>query len=115
MIVAFRKQQREHPPIHINGTAVEKEERFKFLGVHITYNLKWSTHTDSVVKNAQQRLFNFRRLKTFGLSHKTLTNVFRCTIESILVWQQHRPQPQGSPDGGAVCKTHHRGQTTCPP
>ena len=24
MIVDFRKQQREHPPIHIDGTAVEK-------------------------------------------------------------------------------------------
>ncbi|KAK6298477.1 hypothetical protein J4Q44_G00315320 [Coregonus suidteri] len=26
MIVDFRKQQRVHPPIHIDGTAVEKEE-----------------------------------------------------------------------------------------
>ena len=31
MIVDFRKQQREHPPIHIDGTAVEKLESFKFL------------------------------------------------------------------------------------
>ena len=64
----FRKQQREHPPIHIDGTAVEKVERFKFLGVHITDKLKWSTHTDSVVKKAQQYLLNLRRLKKFGLS-----------------------------------------------
>ena len=26
MIVDFRKQQRKHPPIHIDGTAVEKVE-----------------------------------------------------------------------------------------
>ena len=31
MIVDFKKQQREHPPIHIDGTAVEKVESFKFL------------------------------------------------------------------------------------
>ena len=55
MIVEFRKQQREHPPIHIEGTAVEKVDIFKFLGVHITDKLKWSTHTDSVVKKAPQR------------------------------------------------------------
>ena len=36
MIVDFRKQQRVHPPIHIDETAVEKVESFKFLGVHIT-------------------------------------------------------------------------------
>ena len=45
------------------GTAVEKVESFKFLCVHITDNLKWSTHTD-------------RRLKKFGLSTKTLTNFY---------------------------------------
>jgi hypothetical protein len=40
--VDFRKQQREHAPIHIDGTAVDR-----------TDDLKWSTHTDSVVKKAQ--------------------------------------------------------------
>ena len=67
MIVDFRKQQREHPPIHIDGTAVEKVENFRFLGIHITDKLKWSIHTDSMWKKVQQRLFNLRRLKNFGL------------------------------------------------
>jgi hypothetical protein len=79
--VDLRKRQREHPPIH--GTVVEKVERFKILNVHINDKLKWSTHTDSVVK-AQQHLFNLRRLKKCGSSPKTLTNFYRCTIESIL-------------------------------
>ena len=34
LIVDFRKQQREHPPIHIDGPAVEKVESFKFFGIH---------------------------------------------------------------------------------
>ena len=112
MIVDFKKLQREHPPIHIEGTAVEKVESCKFLGVHITDKLKWSTYTDSVGKKAQQRIFNLRRLKKFGLSPKTLTNFNRCTFESILsvcitAWYElHRPQPQGSPEGGAVCTKH---------
>uniref|UniRef100_A0A8C7KLB1 Alkylated DNA repair protein AlkB homologue 8 N-terminal domain-containing protein n=1 Tax=Oncorhynchus kisutch TaxID=8019 RepID=A0A8C7KLB1_ONCKI len=84
MIVDFRKQQREHPPIHIDGTVVERVASFKFLGIHITDKLNWSTHTDSIVKKAQQRLFNLRRLKKFVLSPKALTNFYRCTIESIL-------------------------------
>ena len=36
------------------------------------------------MKKAQQRLFNLRRLKKFGLSPKALTNFYICTIESIL-------------------------------
>ena len=55
------------------GTAVETVKRLKFLGVHIADKLKWTTHTDSVVKWAQQSLFNLRRLKKCGLSPKTLT------------------------------------------
>ncbi|MGV2376240.1 UNVERIFIED_CONTAM: DUF1891 domain-containing protein, partial [Pseudomonas aeruginosa] len=72
----FRKQQREHPPIHIEGTEEERVVSFKLLGVHITDKLNWSTHTDRVVKKAQQRLFNLRRLKKCGLSPKSLTNIF---------------------------------------
>ena len=41
------QQQREHPPIHIDGTVVERVASFKFLGIHITDKLNWSTHTDS--------------------------------------------------------------------
>ena len=85
MIVDFRKQQREHPLSTKEWSAVEKVESFMFHGVHITDKMKWSTHTVSVVKKAQQRLFNLRRLKIFGLSPKTLTNFNRCTIESLLL------------------------------
>jgi hypothetical protein len=70
MIVDFRKWQREHPPIHIDGTVVERVTSFKFLGIHITDKPNWSTHTDSIVKKAQQRFFDLRRLKKFG----SLTN-----------------------------------------
>ena len=83
MIVDFRKQQREHHPYpHRRDSSGEVG---KFLGVHITDKLKLSTHTDSVVKKAQQHLFNLRRLKKCSLSPKTLTNFYRCTIESILL------------------------------
>ena len=76
MIVDFRKQQRGHSPIHIDRTVVEKVESFKFLGEHITDKLKWSTHTDSVVKKAQQRLFNLQEAEEIWLvtknTHKPL-------------------------------------------
>ena len=117
----FRKQQREHPPIHIDGTVVERVVSFKFLGVHITDKLNWSTHTDSVVKKAQQRLFNLRRLKKFGLSPKALKLLQMHNREHpgglyhSLVRQLLRPQPQGSPEGSEFCTSHHWGQTTCPP
>ena len=56
--------------IYIDKTTVEKVESFKFLGIHITDNLKWTTHTASVVKKAQYSLFDLRRLNKIGLSPK---------------------------------------------
>ena len=60
--VDYRKQRAEHVAIHIDGV-----ESFKFLGVHITKELTWSTHTNKVVKKARQCLFPLRRLKRFGM------------------------------------------------
>ena len=63
MIVDFMKQQREQPPFpHLRDSG----EGVRFLGVHITDKLKWSTHADSVL------LRLFRRLNKFGMSPKTL-------------------------------------------
>ena len=62
--------KREHPPIHIDGTVVKRVASFKLLCIHITDKLNWSTHKDSIVKKAQQRLFNHRRLNKLGLSPK---------------------------------------------
>ena len=122
MIVDFRKQQREHLPIHIEGPAMEKVESFKFLCVHITDKLKWSTHTDNVVKKAQQHLFNLRKAEEICLVTQNPAKLLQIHnrehpvgLYHCLVRQLHLPQLQGTPEGGAVCTPHHRGQTTCPP
>eukprot|EP00061_Rhincodon_typus_P007261 g28782.t1 len=74
----------EHAPIYINRTEVERVESIKLLRVTITDNLSWTSNRDAMVKKAQQRLFFLRQLRKFGMSVRTLTNFYRCTIESIL-------------------------------
>ena len=51
---------------------------------HITKDLKWSKHTCTVVKKAQQCIFPLRRLKKFGIGPQILKKFYSCTIESIL-------------------------------
>ncbi len=84
LVVDYRKQSREHTPITINKIPVERVNRFKFLGVHITEDLTWSAHTDAVLKKAHQRLFFLRRLRKFGMSPSILRSFYTCTVESIL-------------------------------
>ncbi|KAM9480111.1 uncharacterized protein ACWYII_006939 isoform 1-T1 [Salvelinus alpinus] len=55
-----------------------------------------------VTKSTHKLLQMHNREHPVGLYHR-------------LVRQLLRPQPQGSPEGSEVCRTHHRGQTTCPP
>ncbi len=84
LVVDFRRQSREHTPITIDKTPVEWVNSFKFLGVHITEDLTWSTHTDAVLKKTHQRLFFLRRLSKFGMSPSILRSFYTCTVESIL-------------------------------
>ncbi len=112
LVVDYRRQSREHTPITIDKTPVERVNSFKFLGVHITEDLTWSAHTDAVLKKAHQRLFFLRRLRKFGTSPRILRSFYTCTVESILwlhhrlVWKQHRWQPQSSAKGRANCPPH---------
>ena len=52
LIVDYRKRGAEQAPINIDRAVVERGERFKFLGVHITNKLSWSKHTKTVMKRA---------------------------------------------------------------
>ena len=76
----------------------------------------WRTHHCQSEMVHPQRLFNLRRLKNFGMSPKTLKLVQMHNWEHPvglyhrLVRQLQRPQPQGSPEGGAVFPTHHMGK-----
>eukprot|EP00061_Rhincodon_typus_P003820 g21049.t1 len=84
LIIDFRKKKGEHSPIYINGTKVEKADSIKFLRVTIINNLSWMFHAVATVKKAQQCLFFLRRHRKFGMSIRTHTKFYRCTIESLL-------------------------------
>ncbi|XP_060799547.1 olfactory receptor 51I2-like [Neoarius graeffei] len=64
--------------------AVESVKSTKFLGVHITDDLTWTTNTTSLVKKAQQRLHFLCRMRRADLPPSALTTFYRGAIESIL-------------------------------
>lgn len=80
----FRKKQTPHIPLTINGSTVESVKSTKFLGVHITDDLTWTTNTTSIVKKAQQCLHFLRRMRRADLPPSALTTFYRGAIESIL-------------------------------
>ncbi|KAK1788819.1 hypothetical protein P4O66_002629 [Electrophorus voltai] len=80
-----KKQEQHYQPVRISGTTVERVDSFRYLGVHISQDLSWSRHINSLAKKAHQRLYHLRCLRDFRLPSKVLQNFYTCTIESILM------------------------------
>ncbi len=85
LIVDFRKrQQRPYTPLMISGTPVERVSSFKYLGVNISEDLTWTTHIQTLVKKARQRLYHLRQLRKFRVSPAILKTFYSGAIESVL-------------------------------
>ncbi len=81
----FRKrQQRPYTPLMISGTPVERVSCFKYLGVNISEDLTWTTHIQTQVKKARQRLYHLRQLRKFRVSPAILKTFYSGAIESVL-------------------------------
>ncbi|KAI5093526.1 hypothetical protein C0J45_16664 [Silurus meridionalis] len=63
MVVDFRRVQKNHSLLIIDGSSVEIAKSTKIPGVHPVDNLTWSLNTSSINKKAQQRLYFMRRLR----------------------------------------------------
>ncbi len=80
--------EREHllpyTPLMISGTPVERVSSFKYLGVNISEDLTWTTHIQTQVKKARQRLYHLRQLRKFRVLTNNPENFYAGTIESVL-------------------------------
>ncbi|KAK3548628.1 hypothetical protein QTP70_015946, partial [Hemibagrus guttatus] len=83
LIVDFStKQERNYQTPLINESPVERVDSFRYLCVHITQDLSWSCHINTVMKKAQQRLYHLRRLRDFELPLRL--------EQQILLWEKTR-------------------------
>lgn len=80
-------------PYKLNGTLLSCVNEFKYLGVTITNDLKWSTHVHNIVKKANSRLGFLRRSLKFA-SVETRLTTYKTLIRPLLeyaseVWDPH--------------------------
>uniref|UniRef100_A0A3Q3GD57 Reverse transcriptase domain-containing protein n=1 Tax=Labrus bergylta TaxID=56723 RepID=A0A3Q3GD57_9LABR len=84
VVVDFRRVPTPKPPLTIDGAAVERVSSTKFLGVHISEDLSWTTNTTSLAKKSQEHLYFLRKLKRARAPPSIMCSFYRGTIESIL-------------------------------
>ncbi len=63
---------------------MERVSSFKYLGVNISEDLTWTTHMQTQVKKARQRLYHLRQLRKFRVSPAILKTFYSGAIESVL-------------------------------
>jgi len=63
---------------------VERVRSYRYLGVHITEDLTWTTHINTLVRKAKQRLYHLRQLRKFRFSWRILQTFLTGAVESIL-------------------------------
>ncbi len=75
------QQQRPYTPLMIS---VARVSSFKYLGVNISEDLTWTTHIQTQVKKARQRLYHLRQLRKFRVSPAILKTFYSGAIDSVL-------------------------------
>jgi len=50
----------------LDGTKIERVTVFKLLGIHISYNLKWTQHVNMLASKVASRLYFLKQLKRTG-------------------------------------------------
>ncbi len=110
MIVDFRRKPPCSPPTHHHEQHGDCSGVIQVPGHHISQDLKWVTHIDSIVRKAQQRLYFLRQLRKFNLPQELLKQFYSAIIESVLctsitVWfsLSYQIWPQKTTEGSPDC------------
>lgn len=86
MIIDFRRINTDHKASVIHGEDVQIVESYKYLGTVFDCHLKFDTNTESIVKRGQQRIHLMRKLNSFNVSERILSNFYCSFIESLLTF-----------------------------
>lgn len=84
MLITFGKQPSTLASIEIDGHAIDRVQTSKLLGVHISSDLKWDKHVESIHSKASSRIFFLCVLKRTSLSTTDLVSIYTSTIRPLL-------------------------------
>ncbi len=112
LVVDYRRQSREHTPITIDKTPVERVTSFKFLGVPHRCSAEEGTSASLLPETAEE-VWNEPQNPQVLLHLHCGEHPDR--LYHRLVWKQHRWQPQGSAKGRANCPPHCWRWASLPP
>ena len=84
IFVCFNKEAPAVPSVTVGGKELERVTCVTLLGLRITNTLSWDTHTDYVIKRANQRLYCLTMLRRAKVSAKDIVSIFCSKIRPVL-------------------------------
>ena len=84
MEINFMKEPPASPAIYINDDVLGQSQTVKLLGVHIQQDLKWDTHINTILQQANSRFHMMRALKGHGLPIEDLITVHKGYLRPLL-------------------------------
>ena len=86
MVVDFKRQKSDIPPLDIHGQTVERVTEYKYLGTVIDNKLTFSSNVEGVYKKCRQRMHLMYQLRAYMVSSKILEKCYRAYVESVLTF-----------------------------
>ena len=83
IMIFSNKQNKSKPIINYNGIQIKQVSTHKHLGIHLSENMQWTYHIDSIVKKANKKLGQLRR-NAFKLKTKQKIDIYKSMIRPIL-------------------------------
>lgn len=84
LVIDFRTKIDPTLPLSIDGTNVTTVDSYKYLGITIDENLKWSKHIYNLSLKLNQRLYFLRKLNAFKVSKEILHLFYNANIQSLI-------------------------------
>ena len=95
--ISFVEDPKLLDPLTVNSLPLESINTTKLLGVHLSSDLKWSTHVEAVCAKASKRQFALLSLKRSGVPPRDLRSVYSYFNRPLLeyacpVWYTSLPR-----------------------
>ena len=83
LIVSNKSDRELNPPVIFDNTAVSEVNHHTYLGITVSFNLRWNTHVDELCTKANKHLNVMLPLK-YKLDRRSLENMYKPFVRPVM-------------------------------
>jgi hypothetical protein len=84
MVVDFRRTPCTHEPLYINNELVEAVSEYKYLGLTVDHNFKFSSNVNKLYKKVNSRMYFVRMMHKLCFDERIINLFYTAIIQSVV-------------------------------